>query len=142
MTLEEGYYVVGVYEDFRRDAFPTNVLPIVAHYGPDGYQRWNYRIDVPYRLRLLEPVGTRRNSAEQLFPVFTYRLCVPQRFSETCEVIALSAHEVLVTRSRLALIAGLACAAIRHLHDPVYVVRAWTTIRNAFEAIPRKSRSR
>jgi hypothetical protein len=132
MPLADGYYVVGVFEDFRLDVFPTHVPPIVAQYGAEGYRRWNYQITAPYEIQLLEPVGEYRSAPEKLFPVFTYRACEPKKFSTTCQVIALSPTDIVVETSRVRIVATLLLAAIRNVRNRRYRARAWRTMVNAF----------
>lgn len=125
------YYVVGVYEDFRLDVFPTHAAPIVVERGPAGYRRWRYRIETPYRIRLLAPVGEFRRSPAELFPVMTYRLCAPRRFSETCQVVALSEDEILVERSRVVMLCKILIAAATRMRGREFFSRVCTTMWNA-----------
>jgi hypothetical protein len=125
-------YVVGVYEDFNLDVFPTHALPIVAERSGHGFRRWSYVIERPYRLRAVAPIGEFRHTPALLFPVVTFHLCPPQRLLERSQVIALSKKHVLVEHGRLRIVLRLLLAILANLGNRDFVHRACRTIRNAW----------
>lgn len=131
MTFDREFRVIGVYEDFRLDVFPTHVAPIVAEWSAQGYRRWSYRIERPYRLRCVAPMGEFHLSPEKLFPVVTFHLCAPQRLQEKSQVIALSKQHVLVEHRRRVIIARLLLAVAPKLASGGFVWRTFRTILNA-----------
>lgn len=125
-------YVIGVYEDFRLDVFPTHAVPIVAERSEHGFRRWSYVIDRPYRLRAVAPMGEFRPSLRALFPVVTFHLCTPQRLHEKSQCIVLSTDHVLVEHRRMAIVARLLIAILIAPPSLGFVHRALRTIRNAW----------
>ena len=90
-------YVVGLYENLDDEVCPTHVSPIIAKRTKSGYQRWTYRIVMPYAVLPISPVGEIHPEIDRLFPYPSYDLIKPRPISVKTQFICLSGDRVLVT---------------------------------------------
>jgi hypothetical protein len=133
-SLKKDFYIIGVYEDFKLDVFPTHVAPImVEHDYFLGYRRWKYKIEKPYQIKFIEPVGKYNQSPESLFPVLTYQLCEPRKISSSSQVIAISKNQVLIESNSFILLIKLLVYFIKNCYKPSYFIRFWKTVKNIFD---------
>jgi hypothetical protein len=129
---EDSFYVVGVYEDFQIDVFPTHVSPIIAELNGAQYRRWVYKIERPYRIAISHPVGAYFDSLESMFPYMTYQLNEPIKISDKCQVIAISDRKLLVNKDKMKLVFSILAILFKRELSFKSIFRSVQTIKNIF----------
>lgn len=121
MTL---FYVVGAYEDYKLDIFPSHVSPIIAEYYMGQYRRWAYRIETPYKIVPTHAVGVFHDSIHKMFPLLTYSLVAPVTLRQDSQVIAISKDKLIVEHNNYVLCCRILIEAIKKLKtQDLHIVR-------------------
>lgn len=128
MTL---FYVVGAYEDYKLDVFPSHVSPIIAEFHMGQYRRWAYRIEIPYKIVPTHAVGVFHDSIHKIFPFLTYSLVAPVILREDSQVIAISKEKLIVEHDSYVLCCGILIEAIKRIKNPRYAYRSLISIKNS-----------
>ncbi|HEQ1857593.1 TPA: hypothetical protein VEO38_001113 [Providencia alcalifaciens] len=128
MTL---FYVVGAYEDYKLDIFPSHVSPIIAEFYMGQYRRWAYRIENPYRIVPTHPVGIFHDSIQKMFPLLTYSLVTPVILRQSSQVIAISKDKLIVEHKSYVLCCSLLIEAIKSIKKPRFIYRSLISIKNS-----------
>lgn len=127
---ERNIYVVGAYEDFRCDVFPTHVSPIIAERVNGQFRRWIYSIESPYKITLEHPAGNYFASPKLMFPYLTYQTHDPVSFLPKCQIIALSSNTLLISQNKIYLIVRVAMKALNPKSGLPFFWRSLITIKN------------
>ena len=128
MTL---FYVVGAYEDYKLDVFPSHVSPIIAEFHMGQYRRWAYRIEIPYKIVPTHAVGTFHDSIHEMFPLLTYSLVAPVILRQASQVIAVSKDKLIVEHDNYVLCCRILIEAIKRIKNPRYTYRSLISIKNS-----------
>ncbi|MDK1709660.1 hypothetical protein QOM18_15225 [Serratia marcescens] len=128
MTL---FYVVGAYEDYKLDIFPSHVSPIIAEYYMGQYRRWAYRIETPYKIVPTHAVGVFHDSIHKMFPLLTYSLVAPVTLRQDSQVIAISKDKLIVEHNSYVLCCRILIEAIKKIKNPRFTYRSLISIRNS-----------
>lgn len=124
------FYVVGAYEDYKLDVFPSHVSPIIAEFYMGQYRRWAYRIEVPYKIVPTHAVGTFHDSIQKMFPFLTYTLIEPVMLRQDSQVLAISEKKLMVEHDNYVLCRKLLIEAIKRITNPRYTYRSLISIKN------------
>lgn len=124
------FFVVGAYEDFRINVFPSHISPIVAELHMGQYRRWAYRIDVPYKIIPTHAVGRFYSSIDEMFPYMTYSITSPVLLREDSQVVAISKNKLLVEHRDFIMCCKIFIEAIKNFKSIGYVYRSYISIRN------------
>jgi len=124
------FYVVGAYEDFKLNIFPSHISPIIAEYHMGMYRRWAYKIDIPYKITPTHAVGRFYESPQQMFPYMTYSIITPITLREYSQVIAVSKNKLLVEHSSFKIFRKLLIEAIKNIQDFGFLQRSYITMKN------------
>jgi hypothetical protein len=132
MDIKTMFFVIGVYEDYKINVFPTHVSPIIAECSEKGYRRWHYRIDKPYCIKPVEAIGDFESTPEKLFPLVTYHLCMPKKLHFNSQIIATSERELIVEKNKVVIFIKILKSILYNNRNPMYRKRAWRTILNSW----------
>lgn len=127
MTL---FYVVGVYEDYKLDVFPSHVSPIIAEFYMGKYRRWAYRIENPYKIVPTHAIGIFHDSIHKMFPILTYSLVTPVILRQDSQVIAISKNKLIVEHNSYVLCSRILIEAIKRIKNPRFTYRSLISIKN------------
>lgn len=130
MTL---FYVVGAYEDYKLDIFPSHVSPIIAEFYMGQYRRWAYRIEIPYKIVPTHAVGVFHDSIDKMFPLLTYSLVTPVLLRQDSQVIAISKEKLIVERNSYVLCCIIFLEAIKRIKNPRFIYRSIISIKNSLD---------
>lgn len=126
----ENFYVVGVYEDFKLDIFPTHTSPIIAECINGEYRRWAYRIESPYKIVPTHSVGGFYKTPESMFPYLTYNLNTPTKLRHDSQIIAVSKDILIVENKKIVLCLKIIMAALKNIKNRNFSYRSYTTFKN------------
>ncbi|CAI8975513.1 conserved hypothetical protein [Pseudomonas sp. IT-P100] len=126
----ENFYIVGVYEDFKLDIFPTHASPIIAERINGEYRRWAYRIEFPYKITPTHSVGGFYKTPTSMFPYLTYNLNNPTQLKYNSQIVAISKNTILVESNKTVLCLKIMRAALINIKTPRFIYRSYTTIKN------------
>lgn len=124
------FYIVGAYEDFKIDIFPSHISPIIAEHDGGRYRRWTYNIESPYKIIPTHPVGNFYDTTQEMFPYMTYSLFSPVELKEDSQVIAISKNKVIAGSNRFFLCARISIAAVKNIKDLGFLQRSFLSIKN------------
>lgn len=127
------YYIVGLYEELEENIYPSHFTPIIAEKKDGLYRRWKYSIKFPYQIELSCPVGSFKDTHEELFPVKTFHYIAPIRLTSKTQVIAISRHRIIASENRAELVFQVMKSAIMRKPNIRYLHRAFKTIKNIIE---------
>ena len=127
----ERFYVVGSYEDFKLDIFPSHTSPIIAEQLDGQYRRWAYRIESPYRIVPTHSVGKFYRSPQEMFPYMTYTLSNPVLLRNNSQVVAISKDKLLVEHRTPHLCRKIVFEILKNILNYGYVYRSLLSIKNA-----------
>ena len=127
------FYVVGAYEDFKLNIFPSHISPIIAEFHLGQYRRWAYKIEVPYKIIPTHAVGDFYDTPQQMFPYMTYSLILPKPLTQDSQIIAISKDKLLVENNRYFICQNILLEALRNIKKPAFLYRSLLSIKNALE---------
>ncbi|MFH4157084.1 hypothetical protein [Acinetobacter bereziniae] len=127
------FYVVGAYEDFKLNIFPSHISPIIAEFHLGQYRRWAYKIEVPYKIIPTHAVGAFYDTPQQMFPYMTYSLILPKPLTQDSQIIAISKDKLLVENNRYFICQNILLEALRNIKKPAFLYRSLVSIKNALE---------
>ncbi|WP_349886041.1 hypothetical protein [Pantoea ananatis] len=125
------FYVVGAYEDYKLDIFPSHVSPIIAEFHMGMYRRWAYRIENPYKIVPTHAVGVFHESIYKMFPLLTYSLVTPVILRPDSQVIAVSKNKLMVEHNSYVLCCRVLIEAIKRIKNPRFTYRSLLSIKNS-----------
>lgn len=125
------FYVVGAYEDFKLNIFPSHISPIIAEFHMGKYRRWAYRIEVPYKITPTHAVGKFHDTPQQMFPFMTYNLVSPIILRPDSQIIAISTNKLLVEHNHFILCQKVFIEALKNIKKPRFVYRSFLSIKNS-----------
>ncbi|WP_029686585.1 hypothetical protein [Tatumella saanichensis] len=124
------FYVVGAYEDYKLDIFPSHVSPIIAEFNMGQYRRWAYRIENPYKIVPSHAVGVFHDSIDKMFPFLTYNLVAPVMLRQDSQIIAISKDKLIVECNVYLLCCKIFIEAIKRIENPKFLYRSLISIKN------------
>lgn len=124
------FYIVGAYEDYKLDIFPSHISPIIAEFHMGKYRRWAYRIEMPYKIVPTYSVGTFHDSIHKMFPLLTYSLVAPVILRQDSQVVAISKDKLIVEHNTYILSRRILIEAIKNIKNPRYIFRSLISIKN------------
>lgn len=125
------FYVVGAYEDFKLNIFPSHISPIIAEFYRGKYRRWAYKIEMPYKITPTHAVGEFCNSIQEMFPYMTYSLVSPVILRRDSQIVAISENTLLVEHNNIKLCRKILFEALKHIKDVGFLYRSYVSIRNS-----------
>ncbi|MBS4432432.1 hypothetical protein E2566_07870 [Pectobacterium punjabense] len=125
------FYVVGAYEDYKFDVFPSHISPIIAEFHMGQYRRWAYRIETPYKITPTHAVGVFYDSIQKMFPYLTYSLVTPVELRQDSQVIAISKDRLIVEHRNYVLCIRIFIEAIKNMRNPWFIYRSFLSIKNS-----------
>jgi len=125
------FFVVGAYEDFKLNVFPSHISPIIAEFHMGQYRRWAYRIEMPYKIIPTHAVGGFYSSTQQMFPYMTYSLVSPILLRDDSQIIAISKDKLLVEHSNAVLCRKIFFEALRNIKNIGFLYRSYLSIKNS-----------
>lgn len=128
----ENFYVIGVYEDFKLDIFPTHTSPIIAERINGEYRRWAYRIESPYKITLTHSIGGFYKTPTSMFPYLTYNLSKPVQIRHNSQIIAISKYALLVEHNKTIICLKIIKSVLKNIKNPIFIHRSYMTIKNVF----------
>ncbi|MFI8126435.1 hypothetical protein [Acinetobacter sp. ABJ-A23_2] len=125
------FYVVGAYEDFKLNIFPSHISPIIAEHHMGKYRRWAYKIEIPYKITPTHAVGQFYDTPQQMFPFMTYNLVSPIILRSDSQIIAISKDKILVEHNHFILCQQICIEALKNITQPKFLYRSFLTIKNS-----------
>lgn len=125
------FFVVGFYEDFKLDALPSHVSPIIAECQNGLYRRWAYRIEKPYKITPTHAVGEFYSTPRAMFAYITYTLSQPTPLKQNSQVVAISRNKILIEHNKLRLGLKITAEALKHINDMGFLCRSFLSLKNA-----------
>lgn len=125
------FYVVGAYEDFKINIFPSHISPIIAEFKMGKYRRWAYKIEVPYKIVPTHPVGQFYDTPLLMFPFMTYNLVTPIILRSDSQIIAISKDKIIVENNQLILCKKILIEALKNIKKPNFLYRSFLSIKNS-----------
>lgn len=127
----ERFYVVGSYEDFKLNIFPSHTSPIIAEQLNGQYRRWAYRIESPYKIVPTHSVGKFYSTPQEMFPYMTYALSTPISLRQNSQIVAISKDKLLVEHHTHHLCCKIFIEALKNILNYGFVYRSLLSIKNA-----------
>ncbi|NMY33030.1 hypothetical protein HBR94_16145 [Pseudomonas sp. WS 5412] len=127
----KNFYIVGFYEDFKLNVFPTHASPIIAEQQNGQFRRWAYRIEKPYKIIPTHSVGQFYDSPNLMFAYITYTLSTPTPLQQHSQIVAISRDKILVEHRKFHLCCKIVTEALKNFHNFGFVYRAYLSIKNA-----------
>lgn len=126
------FYVVGAYEDFKLNIFPSHISPIVAERHMGQYRRWAYKIEAPYKIIPTHAVGRFYSTPQEMFPYMTYSLISPVLLRQDSQIVAISKDKLLVESSSFKLCRKIFVEAVKNIKEPGFLYRSLLSMKNSF----------
>lgn len=127
----KSFYIVGFYEDFKLDIFPTHTSPIIAERRDGKYRRWAYQIEKPYKITPTHPVGDFYDSPRQMFAYITCSLSPPTPLMPHSQIVAVSRERLLIEHRKFYLGIKIAIEALKNIYSLGFLYRSYLSIKNA-----------
>lgn len=130
MLLNKNFYVIGVYESNLSQITPTHCSPIIVERNENGYRRWHYKINKPYSITPIKPIGKFKENIEDLFPYKSYTLINPIQIKNKDQVIAIADSSIVVSGDLIYIWKLLVIGILKNIKNKLFVSRSIMTIRN------------